>query len=161
MLEPRATQPARRLEAIAKLAAAGIPVVVLVAPVIPGLTDHEIPAVIAAARRAGATHAGYVTLRLPLTVAPLFSAWLEEHRPNQARKVLQRVRDLRGGALNEASFGRRMRGAGPFAELIEQLFAGACRRHGLNHERLALRTDRFRRPRADAAQLALFTEGGP
>ena len=161
VLEPRATQPARRLEAIAKLAAAGIPVVVLVAPVIPGLTDHEIPAVIAAARRAGATHAGYVTLRLPLTVAPLFSAWLEEHRPNQARKVLQRVRDLRGGALNEASFGRRMRGAGPFAELIEQLFAGACRRHGLNHERLALRTDLFRRPRADAAQLALFAEGGP
>ena len=161
VLEPRATQPARRLEAIAKLAAAGIPVVVLVAPVIPGLTDHEIPAVIAAARRAGATHAGYVTLRLPLTVAPLFSAWLEEHRPNQARKVLQRVRDLRGGALNEASFGRRMRGAGPFAELIEQLFAGACRRHGLNRERLALRTDRFRRPRADAAQLALFAEGGP
>ena len=161
VLEPRATQPARRLEAIAKLAAAGIPVVVLVAPVIPGLTDHEIPAVIAAARRAGATHAGYVTLRLPLAVAPLFSAWLEEHRPNQARKVLQRVRDLRGGALNEASFGRRMRGAGPFAELIEQLFAGACRRHGLNRERLALRTDRFRRPRADAAQLALFAEGGP
>ena len=161
VLEPRATQPARRLEAIARLAAAGIPVVVLVAPVIPGLTDHEIPAVIAAASRAGATHAGYVTLRLPLAVAPLFSAWLEEHRPNQARKVLQRVRDLRGGALNQASFGRRMRGTGPFAKLIEQLFAGACRRHGLNGERLALRTDRFRRPRADAAQLALFAEGGP
>lgn len=160
VLEPRATQPPRRLEAIARLAEAGIPVMVLVAPVIPGLTDHEIPAVIGAARRAGATGAGYVTLRLPLTVAPLFSAWLEEHRPNQARKVLQRVRDLRGGALNEASFGSRMRGHGPFAALIEQLFAGACRRHGISPEHAPLRTDLFRRPRADAAQLPLFAEGG-
>ena len=159
-LEPRTSQPQRRLEAIARLTAAGIPVVVLVAPVIPGLTDHEIPAIIAAARRAGATGAGYVTLRLPLAVAPLFSAWLEEHRPNHARKVLQRVRDLRGGALNEAAFGHRMRGRGPFAKLIEQLFAGACRRHGIAPELPALRTDLFRRPRADAAQLPLFAEGG-
>ena len=149
VLEPRTSQPQRRLDAVGRLAEAGIPVVVLVAPVIHGLTDHEIPDVIAAASRAGATHAGYVTLRLPLAVAPLFSAWLEEHRPHQARKVLERVRSLRGGALNEAAFGSRMRGQGPFAKLIEQLFAGACRRHGVNAERLRLRTDLFRRPRAD------------
>ena len=161
VLEPRTSQPRRRLDAVARLAEAGIPVIVLVAPVIPGLTDHEIPDVIAAASRAGATHAGYVTLRLPLAVAPLFSAWLEEHRPNQARKVLERVRNLRGGALNEAAFGSRMRGQGPFAKLIEQLFAGACRRHGVNAERLRLRTDLFRRPRADAAQLPLFADFDP
>ena len=161
VLEPRTSHPQRRLDAVARLAAAGIPVIALVAPVIPGLTDHEIPSIIAAASRAGATHAGYVTLRLPLAVAPLFSAWLEEHRPHQARKVLERVRNLRGGALNEAAFGHRMRGQGPFAKLIEQLFAGACRRHGVNSERLRLRTDLFRRPRADTAQLALFAEPDP
>ena len=156
VLEPRTSQPARRLEAVARLTEAGIPVVVLIAPVIPGLTDHEIPAIIAAARAAGASHAGYVTLRLPHAVAPLFSAWLEEHRPNHARKVLQRVRDLRGGSLYHAAFGERMRGHGAFAELIDQLFTGACRRAGMNTSRSDLRTDLFRRPHTDRDQLRLF-----
>ena len=160
LLEPRTSQPQRRLDAIARLSATGVPVTVLIAPVIPGLTDHEIPTIAAAARAAGATHAGYVTLRLPHTVAPLFTAWLEEHRPTMADKVLGRLRDLRGGRLYQSGFGQRMRGQGPFADLISGMFTGACRRHGLSTERIALRTDRFQRPEyapgADSAQLRLF-----
>ena len=159
-LEPRTSTPARRLEAIARLTAAGIPVIVLIAPVIPGLTDHEIPGIVAAARTAGATHAGYVTLRLPYAVAPLFSAWLEEHRPFRKRKVLERIRHLRGGTLYDARFGARMRGRGAFADLIEQLYHGACERAGMNTDRVALRTDLFRRPAADPGQLTLFAEDG-
>ncbi len=157
-MEPRTSTPERRLQAARQLADAGIPVIALVAPVIPGLTDHEIPAILEAAREAGATHAGYVTLRLPWAVAPLFTAWLEEHRPNHARKVLERIRDLRGGTLYEARFGERMRGSGAFADLIEQMFQGACRRAGLNAERVDLRTDLFRRPAGDPSQLTLFPE---
>ena len=160
VMEPRTSTPARRLQAIARLTAAGVPVVVLVAPVIPGLTDHEIPAILDAARNAGAAHAGYVTLRLPYAVAPLFTAWLEEHRPNHKDKVLGRIRDLRGGALYDARFGARMRGSGAFADLIEQMFEGACRRTGIDAERVRLRTDLFRRPAADPGQLSLFPEDG-
>ena len=159
-MEPRTSTPARRLDAVRRLADAGIPVVALVAPVIPGLTDHEIPAILDAARGAGATHAGYVTLRLPWAVAPLFTAWLEEHRPNHARKVLERLRNLRGGSLYEARFGARMRGSGAFADLIEQMFDGACRRSGIENGRVELRTDLFRRPAADPRQLTLFPETG-
>ena len=157
-MEPRTSTPERRLQAVRQLADAGIPVIALVAPVIPGLTDHEIPAILEAAREAGATHAGYVTLRLPWAVAPLFTAWLEEHRPNHARKVLERIRDLRGGTLYEARFGERMRGSGAFADLIEQMYQGACLRAGLNAERVDLRTDLFRRPAGDPSQLTLFPE---
>ena len=156
VLEPRTSHPQRRLDTITRLSGAGIPVTVLIAPVIPGLTDHEIPAIAAAARAAGASHAGYVALRLPHAVAPLFTAWLEEHRPTMAAKVLGRVRELRGGQLYRAGFGQRMRGQGAFADLISGLFTTACRRHGLSTERSALRTDLFQCPEADPTQRRLF-----
>src|SRR5581483_38534 len=109
VLEPRATQPAGRLAALDDLRRAGVPAGVLVAPVIPGLNDYEIPSVLEAAARAGARFAGYVILRLPHGVADLFTAWLERHFPDRKEKVLGRIRDLRGGRLNEPRFGRRMR----------------------------------------------------
>ena len=151
VLEPRTSRPGRRLHAIEQLSAHGIPVIVLIAPVIPGLTDHEIPRIIEQTATAGARYAGYVALRLPLAVVPLFEAWLQEHRPNAASKVLERVRQMRGGRLYDARFGARMRGAGPFADLIGQLFAGACRKHGLDRQRPRLRTDHFRRPARNLA----------
>ena len=158
-LEPRTSQPARRLAAVRTLSSHGIPVVALLAPVIPGLTDHEIPRIIEQAAAAGAAFAGHVALRLTHAVAPLFTAWLQEHRPLAADKVLGRVRQMRGGRLYDSRFGSRMRGSGPFAELIDQLFAGACRRYGLQVAKPGLRTDLFRPP-ADADdphQLLLFS----
>ncbi|HRJ70979.1 MAG TPA: PA0069 family radical SAM protein, partial [Terrimicrobiaceae bacterium] len=127
-LEPRASSPSHRIEAIAQLAAAGIPVGVLLAPVIPGLTEHEIPAILSAARQAGATGAGYTMLRLPYAVKDIFSAWLEAHCPDAKEKVLGRIREVRGGALNRSEFGSRMRGEGVFADHIGQLFQVAAAR---------------------------------
>jgi len=134
------------LATIAALSRAGIPAGVMVAPVIPGLTDHEMANIIAAAVDAGARFAGHVTLRLPYAVAPLFEQWLERHFPNRKEKVLNRIRSLRGGKLNDPRFGSRMRGEGIFAEQIEKMFAVACRRAGLPDERLELSTAAFRRP---------------
>jgi DNA repair photolyase len=114
-LEPRASHPARRLAAIESLAAAGIPVGALVAPVIPGLTDHEMPAILSAVARAGAIGASYVPLRLPYGVAPLFEEWLSLHRPLQKEKILNRIREIRGGRLNDPNFRTRMQGAGAYA----------------------------------------------
>jgi DNA repair photolyase len=153
-MEPRATTPIGRLGAIRSLSEAGIPTGVMVAPVIPGLTDHELPAILAAAAGAGAQGAGYVPLRLPLAVAPLFEDWLERHAPDRKERVLGRIRALRGGKLNEARFGARMRGQGPFAELIDQLFRTGCRRAGLEGHSMALSTTAFRRP--PSGQLRLF-----
>src|SRR6185436_3907293 len=113
-LEPRASQPQRRIAAIETLASAGIPVGVLVAPVIPGLTDHEMPAILAACAKAGAVAAGYVPLRLPFGLAPLFEEWLGSHAPLQKEKVMKRVRDMRGGRLNDPDFNSRMRGEGVY-----------------------------------------------
>src|SRR4051812_30911010 len=107
-MEPRASSPARRLEAASKLATAGVPVGVMVAPVVPGLTDHEVPAILKAAAEAGARFAGYVPLRLPFQVKDLFASWLEQHFPDRKDKVLNRVRELRGGKLNDSNFGSRM-----------------------------------------------------
>lgn len=154
-LEPRAAQPARRLAAIAALARAGVPVGVLVAPVIPGLTDHEIPAIIAAAARLGAQQAGYGVLRLPHGVGALFEAWLAQHVPTKAGKILRRIRELHGGRLHDARFGLRMRGEGRVADHLAALFALACRKAGLHKRELRLSTAAFRRPAA--AQLSLFT----
>ncbi len=151
-LEPRTSRPAKRLAAIAALATAGIPAGVNVAPVIPGLNDSEIPRIIQAAADAGATFAGLVPLRLPYAVAPLFEAWLEQHRPGMKEKVLHRIRDLRGGRLNDSEFGSRMAGQGPFAEQIHALFAMACKRAGLTGWP-ELSTAAFRRP---TAQPSLF-----
>src|SRR5436190_7291935 len=110
VMEPRASRPSRRLAAIEELCAAGIPVSVLTAPIIPGLNDHEIPALLAAAAKAGALDAGYTILRLPYAVAPLFEAWLERHVPGHKDKVLGRIREMRGGKLYDAKFGKRMSG---------------------------------------------------
>ena len=169
-LEPRTSTPARRLQAMETLAAAGVPVGVLTAPVIPGLTDHEIPAILDAAAAAGASFAGYVMLRLPLAVAPLFEDWLERHRPDRKGKVLSRIRQIRGGGqpgagqpdagrLNDARFGSRMRGSGPFADLVATMFARSCARAGVGDRAPALDSGSFRVParyRADADQLTLW-----
>src|SRR5205823_651878 len=125
----------RRLAAIEQLAAAGVPVGSLVAPVIPGLTDHEMPSIIAAVARAGAKAAGYVPLRLPYGVAPLFEEWLTLHRPLQKEKILNRIREIRGGRLNDPNFTTRMLGSGPYAENISELFEISCRKAGLNSSR--------------------------
>jgi DNA repair photolyase len=162
VMEPRASTPARRLEAISELAAAGVPVGVLVAPVIPGLTDHELPAILEAAAAAGASTAGFVPLRLPYGLPELFEAWLERHFPDRKEKVLHRIREIRGGALNDPHFGSRMRGQGEYAEQIRALFHVTCRRLGLNRERLRLSSARFVRPappprkRPDTGQLEIF-----
>ncbi len=145
-LEPRATQPAGRLAAVEALAGAGVPVGVLVAPVIPGLTDHEMPSILAAAARAGAAYAGYVLLRLPLAVGPLFEQWLTRHYPEKKDKVLGRIRDTRGGKLYDPRFGSRMKGEGTLAELIEDIFQVACRKAGIKGRGLKLSAAAFRRP---------------
>lgn len=145
-LEPRAARPEHRLRAIRMLADAGVPVGVMVAPVIPGLTDHEMPAILDAVAAAGAKRANYVVLRLPYAVKDVFLAWLDAHAPSKKDRVIARLRELRGGKLYDATFGERMRGEGIFAEQIKQLFAVSARRAGLNREEIALSTDHFRRP---------------
>lgn len=155
-MEPRAASPQRRLDAVARLAAAKIPVSVNVAPVIPGLTDHEIPRILEAAADAGAGGAGYIMLRLPHGVASLFERWLEQHFPERRAKVLNRMRALRGGELYESRFGVRMRGRGPFARGVGRLFEVSRRRYGLDGERRPLSADSFRRPTRVGGQLALF-----
>jgi DNA repair photolyase len=137
-LEPRASTPARRLAAIRELTDAGVPVHVLTAPIIPGLNDHEIPALLDAAARAGASAAHYTLVRLPLAVAPIFSEWLERHVPGQREKILGRIRELRDGALNRSRFGERMEGTGPAAERLRQLFEVSARRAGLQPGRREL-----------------------
>ncbi len=155
-LEPRAARPRRRLEAMGRLAQAGVPVGVLAAPVIPALTDHELEAILAAAREAGADCAAYTLLRLPYEVKELFEAWLARHAPGRAAHVLSLVRQMRDGRLNDPRFVARMTGAGLFAELINQRFRVACRRLGLNERRLELDCSRFRPPREENGQLSLF-----
>jgi DNA repair photolyase len=145
-LEPRAAQPRARLAAVRRLAEAGVPVGVNIGPVIPGLTDHEIPAILEASAEAGAGWAGYIMLRLPYGVRDLFAGWLETHRPDRRTRVLNRVRDVRGGRLNDPTFGSRMRGTGLYADQIDQMFKLARRRAGLERERRELSTAHFRRP---------------
>jgi DNA repair photolyase len=152
-LEPRASSPKQRLAAVEALANAGIPVGVLVAPVIPALNDHEIPQVLVAAKAAGAGWAGTEILRLPLTVAPIFQEWLERMVPDKKEKVLGRIRHIRGGKLNDPRFGSRMHGEGIFAEQISQMFHVARRKVGLADDGPELSIASFRRP--EGAQLAL------
>jgi DNA repair photolyase len=153
-MEPRASTPERRLDAVRALNESGIPVGVMVAPTIPGLTDHEMPSIIEAAVGAGAKHAGFVVLRLPFAVKGLFEKWLEQHFPDKRDKVLNRIRSVRGGKLNDPSFGSRMRGEGIFAEQVELLFNAACRKYGIFGWRPRLSTAHFRRP--TGAQFELF-----
>ncbi|HUR57077.1 MAG TPA: PA0069 family radical SAM protein, partial [Opitutaceae bacterium] len=145
-LEPRASRPAARLRAIRELSAAGIPVGVMVAPVIPGLNDHEVPAILDAVAEAGAKRAGYVLLRLPFAVKEVFSKWLDDHAPTKKSRILDRLRTLRGGKLYTAEWGRRMTGDGIFAEQMGNLFDVAARRCGLNQEPFTLATEHFRKP---------------
>jgi DNA repair photolyase len=152
-LEPRAASPRQRLAAVKALAAAGVPVGILVAPIIPTLNEPEIPAVLAAAKDAGAQWAGKEVLRLPLTVAPVFQEWLQRNYPEKVEKVLNRIRSIRGGKLNDPRFGSRMRGEGIFAEQISQMFHVARRKVGLAEKVPDLSTSAFRRP--EGSQLAL------
>ena len=155
-MEPRASTPAKRVEAIRALCEAGVPVGVIVAPIVPGLTDHEIESILEAARAAGADRAGYVVLRLPREVRELFLEWLSVHAPNKAKRVLTLLQGMRAGRLNDPNFGTRMSGSGPYAELIAARFAGATRRLGLERRGPTLDTGRFRPPSRDPAQLSLF-----
>ncbi|HEU5077815.1 MAG TPA: PA0069 family radical SAM protein [Opitutaceae bacterium] len=143
-LEPRASRPQHRLRAIRELSAAGIPVGVMVAPVIPGLTEHELPSILEAAAEAGAKNAGYVILRLPHAVKQIFVDWLERNEPLKKERVLSRVRDLRGGKLNVSEWATRMKGEGIFAEQVHDMFKVATRRAGLNETRTELSTEHFR-----------------
>lgn len=155
VMEPRTSPPAARLGAVRALCDAGVPVGVLVAPIIPGLTDHETPMLIAAAVEAGVQFAGHITLRLPHAVAPLFEQWLTQLFPEKKDKVLNRLRAMRGGKLYESQFGRRMTGEGIFAEQIEKMFAVACRKAGIADHSPTLSAVAFRLPAGH--QLPLFT----
>lgn len=159
VMEPRTSQPYRRLEAISRLRENGIPAGVNVAPVIPGLTDHEMPAILEAAAEAGATHAGYTIVRLPHGVKDLFSDWLEQHFPDRREKVLNRIRDIREGRLNEPEFGERFHGKGNFADQIRSLFRMQVDKLGLNRRSAALNTGAFIRHSGN--QMNLFEGEGP
>jgi DNA repair photolyase len=152
VLEPRTTSPQGRLAAIEQLRAARIPVGVMVAPIIPGLTDHEVPAILDVCAKAGAQFAGYTIVRLPWAVAPLFEHWLEEHFPDRQQKVLRRIRNVRGNRLNNSQWHKRMTGEGIFAEQISSLFKIGCRRAGIG-ERPTLSCKSFQR---STTQLRLF-----
>ena len=152
-MEPRASAPYRRLDAIKKLADAGVPVGVMTAPMIPGLNDHEMEAILEKATEAGATRAGFTVLRLPLEIKDLFDEWLRANRPDRAEKVLSLIRQMRGGALYQAEFGLRMKGEGPIAQLLSARFQAAVKRLGLNKIRYRLDTLRFAVP--ESARTAL------
>ncbi|MCO6186929.1 PA0069 family radical SAM protein [Rhizobium sp. L1K21] len=155
-MEPRAATPSKRLEAIRALSEAGVPVGCMVAPVIPGLTDHEIERILDSAKAAGAREANYIILRLPLEVSPLFRDWLLREFPGRYRHVMSLVRSMRGGKDYDAEFGKRMKGAGPYAWQIQRRFDIACKRLGLGKGRFPLRDDLFVPPAGGGVQLALF-----
>nr|WP_296429976.1 PA0069 family radical SAM protein [Roseovarius sp. BRH_c41] len=155
-LEPRAPSPARRLATIRRLAQAGIPVRVMVSPVIPGLTDTEIEAILTAAQEAGAGAASWIMLRLPREVSPLFQEWLATHYPDRAGRVMNRLREMHGGQEYSADWHRRMRGEGVYARMIARRFDLAARRLGLDAAQGALRSDLFEVPLARGDQLSLF-----
>jgi len=155
-MEPRAATPERRLQAIARLAQAGVPVGVMVAPVIPGLNDAEIPRILEAAARAGASNASWVLLRLASPLDELFTHWLARHYPEKRDKVLNRIRETRSGRLNDSTFGKRMRGEGEYARQIALLFEASARRHGLAAPLPPLQTASFKRPVARGDQLLLL-----
>jgi DNA repair photolyase len=155
-MEPRASTPAKRLEAIETMAKAGIPTVAMNAPIIPGLNDGEIEAILKAAAAAGAGEAGYVLLRLPLEVADIFREWLFANVPDRAGRVLSLIRQTREGKISDGTFGRRMTGSGPYAWTIGRRFEMACQRLGLNAARKKLSTGHFRRPPQPGEQLTLL-----
>ncbi|WP_417549027.1 PA0069 family radical SAM protein [Methylophaga sp.] len=153
ILEPRASAPKRRLQTIETLRNAGIPVTVLIAPVIPVLTDAELEDIVKAVIQAGALDVNYILLRLPLEVSPLFEAWLQTHRPDQAQHILNRIHDLRSGKNNDPRFGHRLRGEGIFADLLAQRFHNICKKLNLKSTLSPLRCDLFQSPNS---QMSLF-----
>jgi len=155
-MEPRAATPERRLEAIRALSDAGIPVSVMVAPVIPGLTDHEVERILDSAKAAGAEAAGYIMLRLPIDVSPLFRDWLLRHYPDRYRHVMSLIRSMRDGKDYDAEFGKRMRGTGPYAWQIARRFELTAKRLGLNLRKAPMRTDHFVAPQGEGVQLRLL-----
>ena len=155
-MEPRAATPERRLEAMRALSDAGIPVSVMAAPVIPGLNDHEIERILDSAKAAGADAAGYVMLRLPIEVSPLFRDWLLRHYPDRYRHVMSLIRSMRGGKDYDAEFSKRMRGTGPYAWQIARRFELTAKRLGLNMRKAPLRTDQFVPPHGEGVQLSLL-----
>ncbi|MBZ9702373.1 MULTISPECIES: PA0069 family radical SAM protein [unclassified Mesorhizobium] len=155
-MEPRASTPAKRLEAIRQLADAGIPASVMVAPIIPGLTDQEMERILDSAHHAGAREAGYVVLRLPLEVSPIFKDWLLRHYPDRYRHVMSLIRSMREGKDYDSEWGKRMKGAGPYAWQIGRRFEITAKRLGLNAERRTLRTDQFVAAGKDQEQLMLL-----
>lgn len=157
-LEPRTSRPAARLKAVEELAKAGIPVGVNIAPVIPGLNDHEMAPIMKAARDAGAISAGYVPIRLPLAVSPLFEAWLEHNRPLRKEKVMGNIRDMREGKNNDSNFGTRMKGKGAIAENLRQMFQISLRKYGLNQKKIELDSSLFRRPGDQLDLLSLLDD---
>lgn len=155
-MEPRVPAPAKRLETIRALSTAGVPVRLMVSPVVPGLTDTEVEAILEAGHKAGARAASWIMLRLPLEVAPLVEDWLREHHPDRADKVLRRLREMHGGKLYDPQWGKRMRGEGVYAKMIATRFAAAARRLGLDAPSIPLRTDLFGPPPRPGDQLSLF-----
>lgn len=155
-LEPRVPPPEKRLQVIRSLARAGIPVRAMVSPVVPGLTDAEIEAILTACAGAGATSASWIMLRLPQEVSPLFQEWLAEHYPDRAKRVMTRLREMHGGRDYASDWHRRMRGEGPYAAMIGQRFRGAVKRLGLDSAQPELRCDLFRVPVKPGEQLSLF-----
>jgi DNA repair photolyase len=155
-MEPRTSRPTARLEAIRELSRAGVPTRVMVAPVIPGLNDSEIPLILKAAREAGAGAAGHVLLRLSGSVRPVFLDWLARSEPTRAARVEAAIRQTRGGQLNDTQFGRRMRGTGTRAEQIDQTFATFAKRYGLNGPLSPFDFSQFRPPHIPGGQLRLF-----
>ncbi|WP_027055739.1 PA0069 family radical SAM protein [Mesorhizobium erdmanii] len=155
-MEPRASTPTKRLEAIRQLSDAGIPTSVMVAPIIPGLTDQEMERILDSARAAGAREAGYVVLRLPLEVSPIFKDWLLRHYPDRYRHVMSLIRSMRDGKDYDSEWGKRMKGAGPYAWQIGRRFEITAKRLGLNAERRTLRTDQFVAAGKDQEQLMLL-----
>jgi DNA repair photolyase len=153
-LEPRAPRPEKRLAAIKALEDAGVPTHINVSPIIPAITDHEIEAILERGAKAGARTASYIPVRLPYEVAPLFRDWLNAHYPDRADKVMHQIQALRGGKDYDATFFRRMRGSGIWAELLSQRFRKTCMRLGLNRAKIELRDDLFQPP--DGRQLRLF-----
>jgi DNA repair photolyase len=158
-MEPRTSTPERRLTALEQLAEAGVPVSVNVAPVIPGLNDEEMPAILRESASRGAVSAGYTLIRLPYAVKELFASWLQKEIPEKAERILNRILDVRKGKMNDSSFSTRMRGTGEIALSIEQLFRVSCRRYNLNSRFIPLAMDKFIRPSEDSNQAELaFSE---
>jgi DNA repair photolyase len=156
VMEPRVPSPKRRLQTVQRLAQAGIPVTISASPMTPALTDHELEAILKAGADAGATSATSIMLRLPSKVAPLFEEWLWVHFPDRAKRVLGRVRELHGGQLDEASFGKRMTGEGIWAQQMVARLRIALHRNGVDAKRAPLRCDLFERPLTVGDQLSLF-----